>query len=163
MSYQDILQFCATNKTIDNLWIALVKRDFLFEFDDDDVKKIYEFYFHFYDKWTTVIISEFIIYKTKFVSFQQVYDKIKQCLVTFFYNNSDIDLEEDEKNKYIQQNTLELNAFYDLFDIMTVPIVKDIKLKQIKPPCRDYKTTNMGKIKYMSAIFSDMTMGFLDT
>lgn len=169
LKYPDIVMHCATNKTYkkvcDNnkFWQLMIARDYPFLADDTlEAKKIYKSFFEFFDKWTTEIMAEFITFKTKYLNMQDVYGKINKTLIQFHTENSNIDLDEDEQNNYLLQNTLKLNTLYTLFDILSIPVAKGITSKQIKPPSDMYRVTDIDKFKYMSFIFYNMVDEFID-
>jgi hypothetical protein len=166
LSYPDILKYCASNKTIcDNqLWKLLIERDFPGRgSDDDNAKILYKQYFDFYDKWVTIIMADFMIYKTKYIDMTDVYNKIKHIINQYYNDEFDINWDEDKENNYILQNTLELETFYKIFDILSIPIVKNIEPSQIKPPRHAYnKYTDIDKIKHLSYLFSLMFDEMID-
>jgi hypothetical protein len=169
LSYPDILHYCATNKTIcdDQLWKLLIQRDFPgrgFNEEGEGLNKnLYKQYFDFFDKWTTIIMADFMIFKTKYIDMSDCYNKIKNVINQYYNDEFDIDWDEDQENDYILQNTLELETFYKIFDILTIPRPKNIKPSQIKPPRASYtKETDMDKIKHMSYLFSIMFNEMID-
>jgi hypothetical protein len=162
LDYPDIIHYCNTNNiyksTCDTrLWQLLIARDFPFLPDDDlESRNMYETFFNFYDKWTTIIMSKFIIYKTKYINMQNVYKQIFTTLIKYKTLYNEIDLKEDGDNNYILQNTLALQTFYQLFDILTIPINKVFKPHVINPPSDLSKKDDRDKIKYISSLFYKM-------
>lgn len=123
LEYHDILQYCAANKTLcDNtLWQLLINRDYpqWSNKTNKNAKLLYEKIVDFFDKETTSIISRFIIYKTKYVNFQKVYNGIHDLLVNYL-SLVNINIE------------TEVKFAYAIFNVMTVYVDKDIPIKDIR-------------------------------
>lgn len=165
LPYPDILKYCATNKmACDNkFWGLLIDKNYpMFFSDNEDNKSNYHKYFQFFDEWTTRIMSEFMTFKSKYINMQNVYDQINKTLIKYFLDYSEIDLDEDRDNDYIQQETLELNLIYDILDILTVSTKRIIKINQLRPPRMTFKETELDKIKHMAYLLSDMHLEFID-
>lgn len=169
MTYPEIVNYCRINKNITDLcynnktWQLLIERDFPFLDNDlEDAKDTYEIYYEFFDQFITKIIAEFLIYKTKILNFDNVYQSLYKILTHYFDQHSVIDLEEDAENDYILQNTLELNTILEIFNVLTIPIKKSFTPKQINPPSSKSKNDDYDKMKFMSFIFSEMFDKWLD-
>lgn len=155
LPYTDIIQFCSTSKHScnNNLWASLIKRDFLFDFvGDGNAKNLYESHVKLFDKHVTTIIAKCIKWKTKIINLKYVYDGIYQCLVNCFYQMSNIDCVEDAKNKFIQRHTLELNAYYEICDFLT--IIKPAGINADISRTHRILTTESDKINRINGIFS---------
>lgn len=161
MTYPEIMNYCQIDKQINMLchdnktWQLLIERDFLPFLDNDlpDSKDRYEIYYKFFDQFITTIIAEFLIYKTKILNLDNVYQSLYKILIRFFDQNSVIDLDEDADNNYILQNTLELNTILEIFNVLTIPIKKSFMPNQVNPPSNRSKNDNYDKMKFMSFIF----------
>jgi hypothetical protein len=85
---------------------------------------------------------------------------MSQTLIQYNDDLFGFDWEEDEN--HIKQDRLELDAIHKLFDILTIPINKNITLTQARPPNDMYQNTDLDKMKTMSKIFNDMFNEYID-
>ncbi len=169
MTYPEIVNYCQIDKQVNMLchdnktWQLLIERDFPFLSNElENSKDIYETFYKFFDQFITTIIAEFLIYKTKILNLDNVYQSLYKILILYFNQNSDIDLTEDAENDCVLQNTLELNTILEIFKVLTIPIKKSFTPKQINPPSSKSKNDDYDKMKFMSFIFFEMFDKWID-
>jgi hypothetical protein len=169
LTYPEIINYCHVDKFINTLcndnktWQLLIERDFPFLFNDiSDSKETYKQYYNFFDNFITEILVKFLNYKTKLLNLDDVYQSLFKILTTYYNINSDIDLDDDAKNDYILQNTLQLNTILDIFKVLSIPIKRTFKPHQVNPPNNNSRKDDYDKMKYMSYIFSEMYDKWID-
>lgn len=168
LKYPDMLFACKTNKDFnkicnqDALWNRMIEKDFPFyPSDKKHARKSYEHWYQFFDEHTTRIIAGFIIYKTKYINFQEIYEAIFKILVNSIEENYEIMNIEDEDEQRKAHHTMDKNIFTKIFKLLTVPFKYEDKFSKL-PPRILINSDDQNKWQYLSLIFYDMMMAYDD-
>ena len=168
LKYPDMLIACNTNKEFnqicnqDMLWNRMIERDFPFyPSDDKDARKSYEHWYKFFDAHTTRIIGGFIIYKTKYINLQDVYEAIFKILVDYIDENNEVmDIEDKEEERKAYEKMI-FNMYTKIFKILTVPIKFEERFLKLRPRLL-INSTDENMWQYLSQIEYDMMMSYDD-
>lgn len=108
LRYIDILEFDQINKKYhllcnsNMLWNEMINRDFgFYNHDGNDARKIYEYWYKFFNKHTKTLMYAFVIYNLRYDKLVQAYEKIFALLIKYI---SLIDVKEKDFEKYDQHS-----------------------------------------------------------
>lgn len=117
LEYPDILEVQYLNKEFYRLcnsvifWTKFIELDFPSAFSDNPGnQKRYGKWYHCFDKYTLMIISEFILLRTKFNNLQQVYNNIFRILVNYI-DDHDNSLKVDDQVVLKTINDIKYNIY----------------------------------------------------
>ena len=165
MKYPDIIHLCQTNKEYKQycnrnyLWQKMIARDFpMWPEDKPDAKILYETGYNLVDRYTIRIIAAFIVYKTKIIYLQHVYDTIFKILIHYMNVGHNIDLTNDNT----LQNKLELDIINNIFKILTVPFHRFDPQKLPMPNSYLINKADVNKLKYILHILYEFHEEFVD-